>query len=39
MSKAPVRAAFIELRDKGLVNIVPQSGTYVFRRRPKTSKR
>lgn len=30
MSKAPVRAAFIELRDKGLVNIVPQSGTYVF---------
>lgn len=30
MSKAPVRAAFIELRDKGLVEIVPQSGTYVF---------
>ena len=30
MSKAPVRAAFIELRDKGLVTIVPQSGTYVF---------
>jgi DNA-binding GntR family transcriptional regulator len=30
MSKAPVRAAFIELKDKGLVNIVPQSGTYVF---------
>ncbi len=30
MSKAPVRAAFMELRDKGLVNIVPQSGTYVF---------
>jgi DNA-binding GntR family transcriptional regulator len=30
MSKAPVRAAFIELKDRGLVNIVPQSGTYVF---------
>jgi DNA-binding GntR family transcriptional regulator len=30
MSKAPVRAAFMELRDKGLVSIVPQSGTYVF---------
>lgn len=30
MSKAPVRAAFIELRDKGLVTVVPQSGTYVF---------
>jgi DNA-binding GntR family transcriptional regulator len=30
MSKAPVRAAFMELRDKGMVNIVPQSGTYVF---------
>jgi len=30
MSKAPVRAAFIELRDKGLVAVVPQSGTYVF---------
>jgi len=30
MSKAPVRAAFIELKDKGLVNIIPQSGTYVF---------
>ena len=30
MSKAPVRAAFMELRDKGLVTIVPQSGTYVF---------
>lgn len=30
MSKAPVRAAFIELKDKGLVTIVPQSGTYVF---------
>jgi DNA-binding GntR family transcriptional regulator len=30
MSKAPVRAAFIELRDKGLVTIVPQAGTYVF---------
>lgn len=30
MSKAPVRAAFIRLKDRGLVNIVPQSGTYVF---------
>ena len=30
MSKAPVRAAFMELRDMGLVTIVPQSGTYVF---------
>lgn len=30
MSKAPVRAAFMELRDKGLVTVVPQSGTYVF---------
>lgn len=30
MSKAPVRAAFMDLRDKGLVNIVPQSGTYVI---------
>lgn len=30
MSKAPVRAAFIELRDKGLVTVIPQSGTYVF---------
>lgn len=30
MSKAPVRAAFMELRDKGMVNIVPQSGTYVL---------
>jgi DNA-binding GntR family transcriptional regulator len=29
ISKAPVRAAFIELRDMGLVNIVPQAGTYV----------
>jgi DNA-binding GntR family transcriptional regulator len=30
MSKAPVRAAFMELKDKGLVTIVPQSGTYVI---------
>ena len=30
MSKAPVRAAFAELREKGLVSVVPQSGTYVF---------
>jgi DNA-binding GntR family transcriptional regulator len=30
MSKAPVRAAFFELKDKGLVKIIPQSGTYVF---------
>ena len=25
-----MRAAFMELRDKGMVNIIPQSGTYVF---------
>ncbi|QDY70561.1 GntR family transcriptional regulator [Qingshengfaniella alkalisoli] len=30
MSKAPVRMAFAELRDMGLVTIVPQAGTYVF---------
>jgi DNA-binding GntR family transcriptional regulator len=30
VSKAPVRAAFTELRDMGLVSIVPQAGTYVF---------
>lgn len=30
MSKAPVRAAIHELRVKGLVRIVPHSGTYVF---------
>jgi len=30
MSKAPVRAAFTDLRDMGLVTIVPQAGTYVF---------
>nr|WP_231710511.1 GntR family transcriptional regulator [Roseibium limicola] len=30
MSKAPVRAAFMDLRDMGLVTIVPQAGTYVF---------
>jgi DNA-binding GntR family transcriptional regulator len=30
MSKAPVRAAMSELRLKGLVEVVPQSGTYVF---------
>lgn len=30
MSKAPVRAAMQELRVKGLVQIVPHSGTYVF---------
>lgn len=35
MSKAPVRAAFIELRDKGLVTVVPQSGTYVFSPSPQ----
>lgn len=35
MSKAPVRAAFIELRDKGLVTVVPQSGTYVFSPSPE----
>lgn len=35
MSKAPVRAAFIELRDKGLVSVVPQSGTYVFTPTPE----
>jgi DNA-binding GntR family transcriptional regulator len=35
MSKAPVRAAFMELKDKGLVTIVPQSGTYVFSPTPE----
>ena len=35
ISKAPVRAAFMELRDKGLVNIVPQAGTYVFSPTPE----
>jgi len=30
MGKAPVRAAIHELRVKGLVRIVPNSGTYVF---------
>ena len=35
MSKAPVRAAFMELRDRGLVNIVPQSGTYVISPTPE----
>jgi DNA-binding GntR family transcriptional regulator len=30
MSKAPVRAAMHELRVKGLVHVVPHSGTYVF---------
>jgi DNA-binding GntR family transcriptional regulator len=35
MSKAPVRAAFMELRDKGLVTIIPQSGTYVFSPTPE----
>ncbi|MCB1486610.1 MAG: GntR family transcriptional regulator [Bauldia sp.] len=30
MSRAPVRAAFIQLREMGLVKIVPQAGTYVF---------
>ncbi|MEY8097295.1 GntR family transcriptional regulator [Falsihalocynthiibacter sp. S25ZX9] len=30
MSKAPVRAAFMDLRDMGLVTVVPQAGTYVF---------
>ncbi len=30
MSKAPIRAAMSELRLKGLVHVVPQSGTYVF---------
>jgi DNA-binding GntR family transcriptional regulator len=30
MSKAPVRAAMHELRLKGLVQVVPHSGTYVF---------
>lgn len=35
MSKAPVRAAFMELRDNGLVVVVPQSGTYVFSPTPE----
>lgn len=30
MSKAPVRAALHELRARGLVEVVPHSGTYVF---------
>jgi DNA-binding GntR family transcriptional regulator len=30
MSKAPIRGALTELRLKGLVKVVPQSGTYVF---------
>lgn len=30
MSKAPIRAAMHELRVKGLVRVVPHSGTYVF---------
>jgi DNA-binding GntR family transcriptional regulator len=30
VSKAPIRAAMSELRVKGLVEIVPHSGTYVF---------
>ncbi len=29
MSKAPVRAALIELRERGLVTIAPQAGTFV----------
>lgn len=39
ISKAPVRAAFMELKDKGLVNIVPQSGTYVFSPTPEDVRR
>lgn len=39
MSKAPVRAAFMELKDKGLVTIVPQSGTYVFSPSPEDVRR
>lgn len=30
MSKSPVRTAIADLRARGLVEIVPQSGTYVF---------
>jgi DNA-binding GntR family transcriptional regulator len=30
MSKAPIRAALSELRVRGLIETVPQSGTYVF---------
>jgi DNA-binding GntR family transcriptional regulator len=30
MSKAPIRAAMHELRVKGLVQVIPHSGTYVF---------
>jgi DNA-binding GntR family transcriptional regulator len=30
MSKAPIRAALHELRARGLVDVVPHSGTYVF---------
>ncbi len=38
MSKAPVRAAFTDLRDMGLVSIVPQAGTYVFTPTPQDVK-
>jgi DNA-binding GntR family transcriptional regulator len=38
MSKAPVRAAFTDLRDMGLVSIVPQAGTYVFTPTPEEVK-
>src|SRR5438874_2297289 len=34
ISKGPVRAALGELQVKGLVEIVPQSGTYVFTATP-----
>lgn len=35
MSKAPVRGALIELREKGLVTIAPQAGTYVVAPTPE----
>lgn len=34
VSKGPVRSALVELQVKGLVEIVPQSGTYVFSATP-----
>lgn len=35
VSKGPIRSALVELQVKGLVEIVPQSGTYVFSATPE----